>query len=316
MSTERPREHGMDPEAAEPFTHAGATDEAFAFLDRLGRRLDLDVSPTVPALREALLAHLRREQAALAANGIVHQLCARALEVTDGAAARGENAPAARVAIGQSCAAERADLESARSAVALTARALLVERGGWVATVGRSGTVSRALLGAREAGRGPRAIVSEARPRLSGRSLAAELAGAGVPVWLVVDAALPLLLAQVSMVWLGAEAVTDRGVIAPVGGYAAALAAREHSVPVYVLAARRKFLPAATPALRIDEMPAAEVWGAPPEGVRPRNVRAELVPLELLRAVIVEDGALGATETAVVARDRPLPEELAGAPAR
>src|SRR5256885_8266549 len=32
--------------------------------------------------------------------------------------------------------------------------------------------------------------------------------------------------------WLGADAVTDQGVVNKVGSYAAALAAREHSVPV------------------------------------------------------------------------------------
>ena len=112
--------------------------------------------------------------------------------------------------------------------------------------------------------------------------------------------------------WLGADAVTERGVVNKVGSFALALAAREHSVPVHVLAERRKFLPAATPALRIVEMPPEEVWDDPAAGVRPRNVYFELVPLELLRGVVVEDGVLGPTETAVVARERPLPDELAG----
>jgi hypothetical protein len=81
-----------------------------------------------------------------------------------------------------------------------------------------------------------------------------------------------------------------------------------------VLSVQRKFVPASTAMLRIDEMPPEEVWEAPPSGVRPRNVHAELVPLELLRGVVVEDGVLGATEAAMVARDRPLPPELAGPP--
>jgi len=33
-----------------------------------------------------------------------------------------------------------------------------------------------------------------------------------------------------------------------------------------------------------------------------------------LRGVVVEDGVLGPTEAATLARERPLPEELAGAP--
>ena len=87
-------------------------------------------------------------------------------------------------------------------------------------------------------------------------------------------------------------------------------------MPVYVLATRRKFLPGTTAALRIEERPPAEVWDAPPAGVRPRNVHAEMLPLELLRGVVVEDGVLGPTEAATVARERPLPGPLAEAPDR
>jgi translation initiation factor 2B subunit (eIF-2B alpha/beta/delta family) len=101
-------------------------------------------------------------------------------------------------------------------------------------------------------------------------------------------------------------------VINKVGSYAAALAAREHSVPVYALAERRKFLPAATRALKILEMPPAEIWKEPPPGVQPRNVYFELVPIELFRGVVVEDAVLGPTEVAIVARERALQDELAG----
>jgi len=126
----------------------------------------------------------------------------------------------------------------------------------------------------------------------------------------VVDAALPLLLSQARMVWIGADAVTEQGVVNKVGSFALALAAREHSVPVYALAQRRKFLPAATGALRIAEMAPAEVWDEPAPGVRPRNVYFEVVPLPLVRGVVVEDAVLGVTEAATLAKERPLPAEL------
>jgi translation initiation factor eIF-2B subunit delta len=100
-------------------------------------------------------------------------------------------------------------------------------------------------------------------------------------------------------------------VINKVGSYAAALAAREHSVPVYALAGRRKFIPAATPALQILEMPGSEVWDEPVHDVRPRNVYYEVVPLALMRGVVVEDAVLGPTEIVETARDRGLPKELA-----
>lgn len=294
----------------------GASAEALGFLARLERWTATDVATDLDAARAALLAFLRGEQAVHAANGLVHQLAARALDVAGAAADPAAGVAGLRARLAQSCVAERADLEGARAAVARTATALVTQRGAWIATLGGGSTVALALRELHGLDRGPRALVAEGRPLLGGRAVAEELGRAGVPTWVVVDGALPMLLSQAAGLWLGADAVTDRGAIVAAGGYAAALAAREHSVPVHVLATRRRFLPAVTGALRIEEMPPAEVWDAPPPGVRPRNVRADLLPLELVHGVVVEDGVLGPTESATVARERPLPEPLAGPPAR
>lgn len=292
---------------------SGAGDVALAFLVELERWLAVDRSSSAPALRAALLAWLQEAQRLQPTMALVHQLAARALEVTDTALVRGETPAGLRTALALSCEAERNDLRAARAALARQAAVLVSERGGWIATLSASGAVRDALLEAHRAGREPRVLIAEGRPRLEGRRAAAALAGAGIPVWLVVDAALPLLLSQARMVWLGADAVTDQGVINKLGSYAAALAAREHSVPVYALAERRKFMPAATAALKIVEMPPAEVWEEPAPGVQPRNVYFERVPLPLLRGVAVEDAVLPPGEAAALARERPLPRELAGA---
>jgi len=292
---------------------SGASDVALAFLADLERWLAVDMSGPAPALRAALLGWLRAAQQAQPTLALVHQLAARALEVADTGLARGDAAAALRTALVQSCEAERNDLVAARRAVARQATALVTERGGWIATLSSSGAVRDAVLEAQRMGREPRVLVAESRPLCEGRALAATLAAVGVPVWLVVDAALPLLLSQARMVWLGADAVTDQGAFNKLGSFAAALSAREHSVPVYALAERRKFLPAGTPALRIVEMPADEVWEDPAPGVQPRNVYFERVPLPLLRGVVVEDAVLPPGEAAALARERPLPGELAGA---
>ena len=291
---------------------SGSSRVALEFLSGLERWAALDTSTSPATHRVALLAHLRAAQAAQPSMALVHQLAARALEVADAGLARGDRPADLRAQLARTCAAERDDLRAAEAEVARTAGRLVTERGAWIATLSSSGAVREALLELQRRGREPRALVGEGRPLLEGRALAAALAAAGLPVWLVVDAALPLLLSQARMVWLGADAVTDQGVINKVGSFATALAAREHSVPVYALAARRKFLPAATAALRIAEMPAAEVWDAPAHGVQPRNVYFEAVPLALVRGVVVEGEVLGPTEAATVARERPLPAELAG----
>ncbi|HEV2104166.1 MAG TPA: translation initiation factor eIF-2B, partial [Candidatus Eisenbacteria bacterium] len=196
------------------------------------------------------------------------------------------------------------------------ATGLVRERDAWIATLSHSAAVLAALAGLQAAGRRPRVLLAESRPGLEGRAMAAALADKGIPVWLVADAALPLLLQQAAAVFLGADAVTEHGVLNKIGSYVAALAAREHGVPVWALAIRRKLLPAGTGALAIAELPPAALWDAPPPGVRPRNVLFELVPAALLRGVVVEDGVLGAGELAIAARDRALPAELAAPPPR
>lgn len=291
---------------------SGATDVGSAFLAALEQWVGVDRSPSGPALRTALLAFLRGAQASQPTMALVHQFAARALDVVDTALRREDAAPALRDHLLESCRAEREDLARSTRDVARMARALLGERETWVATLSASATVRDALLQAHEAGRQPRALVGEGRPRLEGRAMAAALGAAGIPVWLVADAALPLLLGSAGMVWIGADAITEQGVINKVGSFATALAARERSVPVYALASRRKFLPAGTPALRIVEQPPEEIWEAPTPGVQPRNVYFEMVPLPLLRGIVVEDAVLGGSESATVARERGLPDDLLG----
>ncbi len=292
---------------------SGSSGVARAFLDELERWAATDRSRDAATLQAALLAWLRAAQAAQPAMALVHQLAARALDVALTGMARGDGVADLRTHLAESCRAERDDLAATQAAAAQQAVQLLDRPEPWIATLSESGTVRAALLEAQRVGRAPRVIVAESRPGFEGRSLAATLAAAGLPTWLVVDAALPLLLSQARMVWIGADAVTEHGVLNKVGSFAAALAAREHSVPVYALASRRRFLPAATAALRIPEMPPGEVWETPGEGVRPRNVYFELVPLPLLRGIVVEDGVLGPTESATLARERALPDALAAA---
>lgn len=290
---------------------SGSTDVARAFLEELARWAEVDTTPDPPAFRAGVVQWLRRAQAAQPSMALIHQFCARTLDVVTTAVRRGDGMGELRRHVVQTCHAELDDLDIVQNAVSATAASLLSQRGGWVATLSASGMVRDALIEARRLGTEPRALVGEGRPRREGRAMAAALAQGGVPVWLVVDAALPMLISQAQAVWLGADAVTEQGVINKVGSYAAALAAREHSVPVYALAGRRKFIPAATPALQILEMPGSEIWDEPVHDVRPRNVYYEVVPLALLRGVVVEDAVLGPAEAAETARDRALPEELA-----
>ena len=281
------------------------------FLDELERWALTDRSTAAAELRAALLAWLRVAQAGQPSLALVHQFAARALAVADAGVARGDAVAELRRHLVASCDAEREDLARAVAGAAKLAAQLVTAREPWIATLSTSGGVLAAIRELAASGSTVRVLVAESRPRLEGRDTARALAEAGIESWLVADAALPLLVSQASAVWIGADAVTEVGVLNKIGSYTVALAAREHGVPLWAIATRRKLLPAATPALRIREMPPAEIWEEPAPGVRPRNVYFEMVPAALLRGVVVEDAVLGATECAVSARDRGLPAELA-----
>lgn len=292
---------------------SGSSGVARAMLDALERWSLTDRSPDARSLRAALLAWLREAQAAQPSMALVHQFAARALAIADSSVERGDVPEDLRRNLTASCDAERDDLTRAVSDAAKVAAKLVTEREPWVATLSASAGVLAAMRELASRGRKVHALVAESRPLFEGRETARALVAAGIEPWLVTDAALPLLVSQASAVWIGADAVTDLGVLNKIGSYTLALAAREHGVPVWAIATRRKFMPASTASLRIREMPPAEVWDTPAPGVRPRNVYFEMVPHALLRGVVVEDSVLGVTECAVAAKDRDLPGELAAA---
>ena len=298
---------------ADPQT-SGSGGSGARFLSDLQHFVANERSHRTAEVRQALYAWVRNAQAEAPSIALVHQFSARALSVANTSLGRGDSAAELRAHLLQSCHAEASDLIAAIEGVAKTAAATITTSEPWIATLSHSTAVLEALRLLHREGRGPRVLLAESRPRLEGRDLATTLAAQGIPVWVVADAALPMVMQQAAALWLGAAAVTEIGALNKTGSFVAALAAREHGVTVHVLAHRRKFLPAATRALAIAEMPAAELWENPPQGVRPRNIQFEIVPMKLLRGICTEDGVVGPSEAVLVAQDRALPDELASSP--
>jgi len=152
-----------------------------------------------------------------------------------------------------------------------------------VITTSYSSAVARAL---ERAGKlGIRVVVSESRPKGEGHLLAWFFRDAGIPVTLVVDAALGLHVPTSQAVVLGADAVMQDYFVNKIGTYALCLMAREHAVPVYVL----------TDTIRMvgkNIIPRKQVSHPPSEVIRqPQpytidNRYFDFVPLELVDIII------------------------------
>lgn len=211
---------------------------------------------------------------------------------------------------------ERAPMEAKRAAVAAAAKgfvaglgrrsAKLVDRAQAhigaeevVLTLSASGTVEAALLKAHGAGLIRRVVCAESRPLNEGIDLARRLSQAGVAVTLVADALAPSLVREATLVLVGADTVSARGVINKTGTYALALAAEDAARPFVVLAASDKLLPTRLTdlaALLGEERDAAELLPSPLPGVAVLNRPFDLIPLNLVSWVVTDKGALGSED--------------------
>jgi translation initiation factor 2B subunit (eIF-2B alpha/beta/delta family) len=200
-----------------------------------------------------------------------------------------------------------AELEARSRRIADRVAALL-PAGSVVATLSRSSTVAAALLG-RERPAAGRVVCLESRPMREGRLLAAALAERGVPVTYAVDAAAASLVPECDVVLLGADSIGDHGVVNKIGSTSVAEAAARASVPVYVVADTAKFLPHGFPQPLADDRPGGEVWDAP-AGIRVWNRYFEILPLDLVSAVVTESGALTPAQVVSVRSAIVLPNAL------
>lgn len=174
---------------------------------------------------------------------------------------------------------------------------------------GEWGTALGIIRTAWEQGKLRSVYATETRPLLQGARLTTwELVQEGIPVTLIVDAAVGALLRQkkVDAILVGADRIAANGDVAnKIGTYTLAVLARHHAIPFYV-AAPTSTVDLATPsgdAIPIEERPPQEVaqigWGwAPegrslpsaPEGVPAWNPAFDITPADLVTAIVTEAG--------------------------
>ena len=117
---------------------------------------------------------------------------------------------------------------------------------------------------------------------------------AGIPVTYLSYAAVAQALDTADVVLVGADAIAATWFLNKTGTRMLAAAATQQGVPVYVVAGRDKFVGREmAERLVIRSGEPGEVWDSPPQGVDVRNPYFELIPLDLVTAVISDVGILG-----------------------
>lgn len=157
-------------------------------------------------------------------------------------------------------------------------------------TYSYSSTVKKAILGLGV----ENVIVTESRPGNEGITLARELAEEGINVLTGVDGMVHMYMKAADVVLVGADSVQHNGsFINKVGTKMLGYAAKEFNKPFYVLCDTMKFnvLNYLGQEIELEEMSPEEVV-EPTDNLRVRNFYFEVIPPELVTAVITEEGIM------------------------
>ena len=144
------------------------------------------------------------------------------------------------------------------------------------------------------------AIVTRSGTSKIGQITAQRIQQYGVRVTYVDDTAIGLYIRQVKKVFVGADRIcSDGSLVNGVGTYSMALAAKSYGIPVYVLCESLKI----DPTLKSDEADLEEknpdemvVQGVFPAEIVVRNPYFDITPVELITALITEDGVIQQSE--------------------
>ena len=163
------------------------------------------------------------------------------------------------------------------------------------------GTALGVIRGAIEAGKNVKVIACETRPRLQGARLTCyELMRDGIPVTLISDTMVGYVMSRgmVDKVVVGADRIVRDAVLNKIGTYNVAVLDSEHGIPFYVAAPMSTMDQSRTSEdAVIEERSPVEVTNVgseriAPEGIKVLNPAFDITPLELVDAVITEQGIL------------------------
>ena len=169
-----------------------------------------------------------------------------------------------------------------------------IHSGSLLLTHSYSATVLAALLRAKHAGKRFGVVCGESLPQFEGVRMARALAGHGIAVEVIVDAAAAVFIHGFYTLPIGADAISAQGVVNKVGTLGLALAARAQGIPVYCLAGSEKFLTSGAPFALVER--AGDELLPPAPNLRGFNLGFDQTPLELITRYFTEDGVLAASE--------------------
>ncbi len=150
-----------------------------------------------------------------------------------------------------------------------------------------STNVVSALIYAKKHGKKFRVYNTETRPLFQGRKTAKELGRAGIEVVNVVDSAAAIAINSSNIVFIGADALLDTGVINKVGSGMFSEIAKNRGVPVLIIADSWKY---SHKSIRLEQRDFKEIWNPKINKVHIKNPAFEFVKKENISKIVTERG--------------------------
>ena len=156
-----------------------------------------------------------------------------------------------------------------------------------ILTISRSGTVIKILKLWFNRKRNLKIIITESRPANEGILTAKELLKEGLKVELITDAMAGLYLPKVDAAIIGADAVLkNKNVINKAGSLSLALLCKHHKKPLYVLAAKSKFVNKTR--YKTEPESSEKLWKYRHPNLKVTNIPFEEIDRKLITEIITD----------------------------
>lgn len=158
-----------------------------------------------------------------------------------------------------------------------------------------STNVVNALIYAKKHGKKFEVYNTETRPLFQGRKTSIELSKAGIKVTEFVDSGARIALTKsqgtkkADKVFIGADALTKKGIINKVGSGMFSEIAFNNKIPVYIVADSWKYT---SKKIHLENRNISEIWKHYFRGISVRNPAFEFVPEKYIQAIVSEIGVL------------------------
>jgi len=131
---------------------------------------------------------------------------------------------------------------------------------------------------------------AESRPKNEGILLAKSLARKNIDVSVMTDATLFSIIKKVNAIIIGADAITDKGVINKIGSYPLVKLATQQKIPVYCLCHYYKLIPPNFNLGNEPKKPATDILKKEQENITVINYYFDSTPLQYFTGFITDKG--------------------------